>query len=98
MLQVVVILYAGDYGRQGIRDYESKVISILNEHQGVLVSACAVDNQGDDPPDEIHIIQFPSMEEFNLYKSDPRVTALSALREKVIRKTEIYFSETFHNY
>ena len=98
MIQIVVLIYAGDDGVNGIRNYESLVIPILREHSGVLVSASSHSARDESEPDEIHIIQFPSLDRFNAYKNDGRVVALANRRNRNIGKTQVYFTDEFHEY
>lgn len=98
MIQLIVLLYASQHGIDGLRKFESKVIPILREHGGTLISASSKQDHTSNEPDEIHVIQFPSMNEFNAYKNDARVITLRAEKEKMIQKMDLYMTNTFHSY
>jgi uncharacterized protein (DUF1330 family) len=98
MIQIIVLLYASENGIKGLREFESKVIPILREHEGKLISASSNEDKALNEPDEIHVIQFPSIEVFNAYKIDPRVAELSSLKSKMIKKTDVYITDNFFQY
>ncbi len=97
MVQVIALIYAGSYGLAGIRDYQQQVMPILRQHQGILISASTASVHGDGP-DEIHIIRFPSMAEFLLYKADPRHQRLIELRTQCINRVELHITDRFYDY
>ncbi len=98
MIQIIALLYATQKGIEGIREFESKVIPILKEHQGNLISASSNTNKSESEPDEIHVIQFPSVSNFDAYKNDPRIIKLASLKSKMVRKTELFITDNFHQY
>jgi uncharacterized protein (DUF1330 family) len=98
MIQIIALLYASKNGIQGLREFESRVIPILREHEGNLLSASYNENKAEHEPDEIHVIQFPSSEHFEAYKSDTRVVALTALRDQMVSKVDMFVTERFHQY
>jgi uncharacterized protein (DUF1330 family) len=98
MIQIIALLYASENGIEGLREFESKVIPILREHEGKLISASSNEDKTLNEPDEIHVIQFPSIEEFNAYKIDLRVVELSSLKSKMIKKADVYITNNFYQY
>ncbi|GLR69577.1 DUF1330 domain-containing protein [Agaribacter marinus] len=98
MIQIIALLYAGINGVEGLRAFESQVIPILREYNGTLISASYNANEPAGEPDEIHVIQFPSVESFEAYKNDDRIVNLSALKAKMIRKMDIYITTAFLQY
>ena len=98
MIQIIALLYASENGINGLREFESKAIPILREHQGILLSASSNSRRSFNEPDEIHIIQFPSMKEFEDYKNDPRILDLRSLKESMIRKMELHITNQFYEY
>ncbi|MGJ8682023.1 DUF1330 domain-containing protein [Paraglaciecola sp.] len=98
MIQIIALLYASNNGINGLREFESKAIPILREHQGELLSASFNENKAENEPDEIHVIHFPNIESFKAYKNDPRVIELSSLKEQMISKMEVYVTNRFHQY
>ena len=93
MIQIIALLYANQNGLAGIREFESQVIPILREHQGNLISASANTDKSEDEPDEI-----PSVENFDAYKNDPRVINLASLKSKMVRKMDVFITNSFHQY
>lgn len=98
MIQIIALLYAGENGIKGLRTFEEKVIPILREYKGVLITASYKFDKIPQEPDEIHVIQFPSIIEFESYKNDPRVTNLLSLKDKMISNMEVYVTDRFHQY
>ncbi len=89
------MINAGAGGLEAISRYESKVVPIIREHGGKIISAFKPLNN---PPDEIHLIEFPSKEALAQYQQDSRVVELKAEREKAIAKTDLYISSEIINY
>ena len=95
MIHILVILTAGASGSKEIKQYESKVVPIMREYGGKILSAFKPKYN---PPDEIHLIEFPSEEALAQYQKDPRVLELRAEREVAINKTDLYISTEFISY
>ena len=98
VIQVVVLLRAGDLGLAGLRVYERQVLPVLREHGGRLLSAFEPVKNAPDAPDEIHVLEFPSSEHLQAYRNDPRTEALSALRVTAISATTVYVSKRSVDY
>ena len=98
MIQIIALLFASENGVEGLREFESQAIPILPEHGGILISASFNANKSENEPDEIHVIQFPSVEKFDAYKNDIRVINLASLKAKMIRKMDAYITNIFHQY
>ena len=99
MIHVLAMLHAGIEGIEGLRDYESRVIPIMSMHGGRLLSAFRPNgNEHPEIPDEIHLIEFPSEEAFQSYRSDPEVARLAERRGVAISKTAIYVSQELLDY
>jgi uncharacterized protein (DUF1330 family) len=98
VIQVVVLLRAGDPGLVGLREFERKVLPVLREHGGRLVYAFEPEKTAPDAPDEIHILEFPSREHLEAYRGDPRLAKLAALRESAISATTVYVAERSVDY
>ena len=78
--------------QQTFDKFESKAISILRSHGGELVTAFETKEK------EIHVIQFPSMNDFISYQNDPALKQLTELRSKAIQSTKIYVSDKLKEY
>jgi len=74
------------------------VIPILREHGGVLINASFNEHKTENEPDEIHVIQFPSMEKFDAYKNDVRIIDLASLKAEMIQKMDVFITKSFHQY
>ena len=98
MLQIIALLYASENGLTGLREFEAKVIPILREHGGKLISASTNLSRAAGEPDEIHVIQFPSVTAFEAYKNDQRVVDLASFKKKMISKMEVHVTNSFHEY
>lgn len=98
MIQIIALLYAGERGLEGLREFETKAVAIMREHSGILISASTSSPAQSAGPDEIHVIQFPSTDCYDDYKSDLRLQELSELRQEVLRKVDIHITQEFHVY
>lgn len=90
MINIVVILEVSN--QKAFDEFESKAISILRSHDGELVTAFEAEEN------EIHVIQFPTMNNFTSYKNDPALKQLTELRSKAIQSTKVYVSEKLKEY
>lgn len=98
-IQVLVMLTAGEGGLPALRDYEYKVAPILREYGGELITAFMPLPTNNAPQvDEVHLLEFPSMQVFEMYRQDRRIAELSDVRGKAIAKTVIYMSSEFLEY
>lgn len=98
MIQIIALLYASKNGIDGLREFESKAVPILREHKGKLISASFNENKTTDEPDEIHVIQFPCIENFDAYKGDTRVIELVSLKNEMIKKMDVFITNRFYQY
>ena len=55
MIHILIMISAGAGGPDAIRQYESKVVPIIREYGGKMLSAF---RPLKNPPDEIHLIEF----------------------------------------
>lgn len=98
MIQIIALLYANEHGLKGLQSFEAKVIPILKEYGGRLISASSHSQRSKHDPDEIHVIQFPSMAAFHAYKTDIRVLELQSLKANTISKMELHITDQFFEY
>ena len=100
MLYITVKLY----GKNGIlgefREYETRALRIFRQHAGeVLVAYVPGREPGNaDIPDEIQILRIENRARLDEFMQDPERIKMSAERERVIRKTELYISEEIVSY
>ena len=99
MIHVLAMLHAGSEGIEGLQDYESRAIPIMKMHGGRVLSAFRPEgHEHPEIPDEIHLIEFPSEEAFQSFRSDSQVARLAERRALAISKTVIYRSEELLDY
>lgn len=94
-LTIVVHLYASDEGIGALRSFEAKVMPVLKAHGGQLMAAFTPSlgfSNIEPAPDEIHIVKFPTAQQFQTYRDDPEHLRLAEERARVIRKTEVIVS------
>lgn len=94
MLYITVLLY----GRNGIRgeflEYERKALRVFRRHGGEVIAAYAPSDAAapEGGPDEVQILRIADTESFERFMRDPERLAMSAERESVIRRTEVFLS------
>lgn len=79
-------------------EFERKASIIMADYQGKIVSAFETVRNTDGTGEEVHFVEFPSEEEFDKYKGDPRLQELRGLRERAILSTEIKISQNEKSY
>jgi len=100
MLYITVKLY-GKNGIQGeFKEYESKALKLFRQYGGeVLVAYVPIrDSDDKDIPDEIQILKIENQTKFDLFMHDPQRVKMSAERESVIKRTEVYISKEIIEY
>ncbi|NKB33657.1 MAG: DUF1330 domain-containing protein [Pseudomonadales bacterium] len=98
MIQVVVLLKIKD--AQLFAEFESKAIGILRNHGGELASAFTPNRElsSGNEFDEVHNLNFPDLDSFKAYRSDPELQKLSELRNAAITNTAILVSDKSRSY
>ena len=72
--------------------FETRAFDIMARHGVKVVSVKQNRGAQSGEPHETHVLDFPSMEAFEAYRTDPELLALAEMREACIEKTEIEFS------
>lgn len=75
MLHLVIIFDLRDADVAAFERYEDTVLPLLGEHQGLLISRIRTNDQ----LSEIHVVRFPSADEYDSYRADPRRIAAAPL-------------------
>ena len=98
MFNIVAILEIKN--AEAFEEFESQAIAILRSHNGSLISAFEVETSDSSSQGlrEVHCIQFPTKEDFERYRIDADLVALSELRDKAIANTEVYISTKQKSY
>ena len=89
---IVVSLWVRDGQQARFEAYERKVARIMARHSGVIerVVRCSRNASArSDDPFEVHVLRFPSQEQYETYRADPDRTALAAERAEVITRTDV---------
>jgi uncharacterized protein (DUF1330 family) len=90
---VVAILRVRQAFVEQFREYERRVVTIMQNHGGEIERTVIVPAGDDETFREIHIMRFPDQNSFGAYHADPARRALEAMREAAIIETEILFGE-----
>ncbi|WP_106364384.1 MULTISPECIES: hypothetical protein [Glycomyces] len=69
--------------------YEDRVLALVPEHGGELLSR-AIGDGADGHPHEVHTYRFPLQASLDAYLADPRRTALTAERDRVVESTVLF--------
>ena len=84
---------------EALREYERRVIPVLKDYDGTLLSAFAPRKVDGAPgPDEIHLLRFKSEKDFNAYRNDSRVVSLTFERARAIAGAIVYLSDESIDY
>src|SRR6185369_10248298 len=95
MLYITVKLF-GRTGKRGeFRGYESKALELFRKHGGEVVVAYAptLEKNQLERPDEIQVLKIPSRSQFEAFLNDPDRIRMSAERDEVIRRTDVFISD-----
>ena len=98
MIQIIVLLYAGEGGKTALKAYQEEVMPIFHEYGGQLISASHASTPRSDDPDEVHIVHFPSSEALKAFRADPRHAPLIDKRKYAIRDTRLFETDQFVTY
>jgi len=100
MLYITVKLYGKTGMRGEFREYESKALKIFRQHGGEVIVAYVPsrDSESVDIPDEIQILKIENQTKFEAFMHDPDRAKMSAERESVIKRTEVYISKEIIDY
>ncbi|MGE0681458.1 MAG: DUF1330 domain-containing protein [Candidatus Binatia bacterium] len=83
-------------GREGeFRRFETEAARIMRKHGGCIerVIRPTVGVQEEALPYEVHLLSFPSMEQFTAYRADVDLAKLTDLRQSAIARTEVIIGE-----
>ena len=77
------------------RQFETQAVRVMKKYGGrienVIRPTASVPSGSS--PHEIHIVSFPSMEQFEAYRGDAELAKLAPLRQSAIARTEIVIGE-----
>jgi hypothetical protein len=87
-LTLCVLLWAHPGQEEALGEYEDEVLALLPDHSARLLARVRSLEPGH--ADEVQLYEFPGQAELDAYLADPRRTALSARRDAVIARTELF--------
>lgn len=100
-LEIIVRLWIRRARVAEFEAYERKAARIMLRHGGVIRNVIRVSDQepsGEEPPFEIHLLAFPSLDAFLGYRADSELADLAAERSSVILRTEVTVGSAGPNY
>jgi hypothetical protein len=82
----VLIIHLPADGVETFQRYEAAVLPLLADHQGRLDRRL----RSADQLTEVHLVSFPSAEQFESYRNDPRRAEQSRLLDESRARIELY--------
>jgi len=95
-MYVVVRLWIREGREAEFESYERKVAPIMACHGGAIERAIRCSGtslNAPAPPFEVHVLRFPSNEQYEEFRRDPQREALSAERAAAISNTDVLLGE-----
>lgn len=82
------------------RQFEAQAAGIMRHFGGEIERVIRPHDAagGAERPHEVHVVCFPSMEQFEAYRQDPDLAALAPLRASVIARTEVLIGDVVAGY
>jgi len=96
MIHVLVTMEVKDFTQ--LAAFESKAVQVMHYHGGVMVRAFEVKRYDDGTGQEVHLLEFPSLEAFDEYRSNPLLLEYAELRCKAIDSTVVVISSVSKDY
>lgn len=88
-VQLCCLLWACEGLEAALTAYEDRVLALIPEHGGEVVTRAR--NAGDGgEPDEVQFYRFPSQASLDSYLGDPRRLALASERDRVVGRTDLF--------
>lgn len=82
-------LWAHPVREAGLKDYEDRVLALVDEHGGTVIQRAIADGE-DGRPNEVQLLRFASHHGLDLYLANPRRLALASERDRVVARTEVF--------
>ena len=96
MINVLVTLEVKNFTL--LSEFESKAVQIMHSHSGRMVKAFETERNTDNSGQEVHLLEFLSMDAFDAYRSDPLLLKYAALRNEAIDSTNVIISDKSKEY
>lgn len=87
-ITLCVLLWPMPGAKDALAAYEDQVLRLVPEHGGAVVRRARSSGEAGQPL-EIQFLEFPSPEALESYLADERRTALAAVRDRAIARTEV---------
>ncbi len=95
----MALLEARDGDLDALRTYERRVLPLVANHGGRLITAFEPAGRGTPGiPDEVHVLEFPSEDEFASFRDDPRRTALADDQAAALSGATVFVSAHLVSY
>lgn len=88
-LQLCCLLWAQPGQEAALTDYEDRVLAFLPDHDGAVLQR-AIGDCAEGQPTEVQLYRFANQAAFAQYRRDPRRLELTAERDRVIARTELF--------
>ncbi len=91
-VKIVANLYAHQGAELALRDFETAAADIMSRYGGKIEVVVKPTQalHGARVPTEIHVVSFPTLSAYELYRSDPDLERIASLRERAIETTEVF--------
>ena len=98
MIHVIVLLEGKD--ADALQAFERQAVEIMKKYGGKLVVAFEPDASQSSSSNiaEVHYLQFPTIDEFRKYRTDPQHIELAELRKEAISNTTVFVSGRIKDY
>ena len=96
MINVLVTLEVKNFTL--LSEFETKAVQFMHSHSGRIVKAFETKRNADNSGQEIHLLEFPSIDAFDAYRSNPILLQYAALRNEAIESKNVVISETNKEY
>lgn len=91
MINILVTLEVKSFAQ--LAHFETKAVQIMHAHGGCIVRAFETIRNEDDSGQEVHLLEFPTMDAFNAYRADSQLLEYAELRNAAIASTTIVISD-----
>lgn len=93
-IRLCCLLWAHPGQEAAMTAYEDRVLALVPEHGGTVLQRAASDGRRG-RPHEVQLYRFAGQQELDGYLADPRRTALTEERDRVVSRTELFPVKVF---
>lgn len=96
---IVVLLTVRREAIDTFRDFEHRAARVMARYGGAIERTVVLANDRPDAPHrEVHVVTFPSANDFDEYRRDPTLQALAPLRAASVLETTVHIGEEGPSY